>query len=63
MSWKPSTVITSSRHVDEWMGLFDDPLLANSLLDRLTHNAHQIIIEGESYRQRVGPKKNRPERI
>jgi DNA replication protein DnaC len=58
---KASTVMTSSRHVDEWMGLFDDPLLANSLLDRLTHNAHQIVIEGESYRKRRGLKKNRPE--
>jgi DNA replication protein DnaC len=59
---KTSTVITSSRHVDEWMGLFDDPLLANSLLDRLTHNAHQIVIEGESYRKRMGIKKSKPER-
>jgi DNA replication protein DnaC len=60
---KASTVMTSSRYVDAWMGLFDDPLLANSLLDRLTHNAHHIIIEGESYRKRMGLKKNRPERI
>lgn len=59
---KASTVMTSSRHVDEWMSLFDDPLLANSLLDRLTHNAHQIIIEGESYRKRMGIKTNRSER-
>jgi DNA replication protein DnaC len=59
---RASTIITSSRHVDEWMGLFDDPLLANSLLDRLTHNAHLIVIEGESYRKRKGLKKNRQER-
>ncbi len=59
---RSSTVITSSRPLEEWMGLFDDPLLANSLLDRLTHNAHVIIIEGESYRKRMGLKKNRPER-
>jgi len=44
------------------MGLFDDPLLANSLLDGLTHNAHLIVIEGESYRKRKGLKRNRPER-
>ena len=35
---------------------------ANSLLDRLTHNAHLIIIEGESYRKRMGLKKNKPQR-
>lgn len=49
-----STVMTSSRPLEEWMGLFDDPLLANSLLDRLAHNAHQLFIEGESYRKRAG---------
>ena len=59
---RASTIMTSSRHVDEWMGLFDDPLLANSMLDRLTHNAHLIVIEGESYRKRQGLKKNRAER-
>jgi DNA replication protein DnaC len=59
---RASTIMTSSRHVDEWMGLFDDPLLANSLLDRLTHNAHLIVIEGESYRKKKGLTKNRTER-
>jgi DNA replication protein DnaC len=38
--------------VEEWMELFEDPLIANSILDRLTHNAHQIFIEGESYRKK-----------
>jgi len=47
-----SIIMTSCRHVEEWMELFEDPLIANSVLDRLTHNAHQIIIEGESYRKR-----------
>ena len=47
-----STILTSCRHVEEWMNLFEDPLVANSILDRLTHNAHQILIEGESYRKR-----------
>ena len=50
---RASTVMTSSRPLEEWMGLFDDPLLANSLLDRLAHNAHQLFIEGESYRKRT----------
>jgi DNA replication protein DnaC len=47
-----SIIMTSCRHVEEWMELFEDPLVANSILDRLTHNAHQILIEGESYRKR-----------
>jgi|WetSurSiteA1Bulk_404760.scaffolds.fasta_scaffold31306_1 DNA replication protein DnaC len=51
-----STILTSCRHIEEWMDLFDDPLVANSILDRLTHNAHQILIEGESYRTKRKPR-------
>ncbi len=52
---RSSTIITSNRATDEWIPLFDDPLLAQSALDRLAHNAHQITIEGESYRKFQGP--------
>jgi len=51
---RSSTIITSNRSVDEWTGLFDDAILANSALDRLAHNAHQLVIEGESYRRKKG---------
>lgn len=53
---RSSTIITSNRHVQEWLCLFDNPILANSALDRLAHNAHQLIIEGESYRRKLGTK-------
>jgi DNA replication protein DnaC len=53
---RASTIITSNRAIDEWIPLFDDPLLAQSALDRLAHNAHQITIEGESYRSRQRPR-------
>lgn len=52
---RSSTIVTSNRSIEEWIPLFDDPILAHSALDRLAHNAHQVIIEGDSYRQRVGP--------
>ena len=51
---RSSTIITSNRAVDEWTALFDDTILANSTLDRLAHNAHQLDIEGESYRRKKG---------
>ena len=41
-----SFVITSNRAVDEWLGLFDDPILGNSALDRLANASYQIVIEG-----------------
>jgi DNA replication protein DnaC len=53
---RSSFVITSNRGVDEWLGLFDDPILGNSALDRLAHGAYQIVIEGPSYRAKKAPK-------
>ena len=50
-----SFVITSNRAVDEWLGLFEDPILGNSALDRLANASYQIVIEGSSYRERLSP--------
>ena len=50
-----SFIITSNRAVDEWLSLFDDPILGNSALDRLANASYQIIIEGSSYRERQSP--------
>jgi DNA replication protein DnaC len=52
---RASTIFTSNRSVEEWIPLFDDPMLAQSALDRLAHNAHQVVMEGESYRKRQAP--------
>ncbi|HZD04494.1 MAG TPA: IS21-like element helper ATPase IstB [Longimicrobiales bacterium] len=52
---RASTIVTSNRSIDEWIPLFDDPILAQSALDRLAHNAYQIVIEGDSYRSRQRP--------
>jgi DNA replication protein DnaC len=52
---RASTIFTSNRTVEEWIPQFDDPMLAQSALDRLAHNAHQVVIEGESYRKRQAP--------
>jgi DNA replication protein DnaC len=52
---RSSFIITSNRAVDEWLGLWDDPLLGNSALDRLANGAHQLVIEGPSYRAKRAP--------
>jgi DNA replication protein DnaC len=50
-----SFVITSNRAIEEWLGLFDDPILGNSALDRLANASYQITIDGTSYRERQSP--------
>jgi len=52
---RSSTIVTSNRSIEEWLALFDDPVLAQSALDRFAHNAHQVVMEGESYRPRLRP--------
>jgi DNA replication protein DnaC len=51
-----STVITSNRALEEFPGLFGDPLLASAAMDRLLHHSHVLVIEGESYRNPRKPK-------
>jgi DNA replication protein DnaC len=52
---RASTVVTSNRTAEEWLAMMADPLLAQSAVDRLASTAHQLIIEGESYRRRQKP--------
>jgi DNA replication protein DnaC len=59
---RSSTIVTSNREVEEWASLFDEPLLAQSALDRFCHRAHQIVVEGESYRKRMAPGQQELER-
>ena len=53
---RASFIVTSNRDVSEWVGLFADPILANSALDRLANGAHQLVIDGPSYRARLAPR-------
>ena len=57
-----SILLTSNRSPTEWYELFGDPLLASAALDRLMHNAHALIITGDSYRMptRHWPSKETP---
>jgi DNA replication protein DnaC len=57
---RASTILTSNRAIEEWIPLFDDPILAQSALDRLAHNAYQVVIEGDSYRTRQRPGQGPP---
>ena len=52
---RASTIVTSNRAIEEWIPLFDDPILAQSALDRLAHNGHQVVLDGPSFRSRQRP--------
>jgi DNA replication protein DnaC len=50
-----SMIVTSNRGPDEWLATFADPLRAQAAIDRFHGGAHELVIEGESYRTRQKP--------
>lgn len=46
-----STLLTSQLPVAAWHAQIGDPTLADSILDRLVHNAHRLELKGESLRK------------
>lgn len=46
-----STLLTSQLPVNKWHAQIGDPTVADSILDRLVHNAHRIDLAGESMRK------------
>jgi DNA replication protein DnaC len=50
-----STIITSNREPPEILTMMADSLLAHSAIDRLQSAAYELVVEGESYRQRQKP--------
>jgi DNA replication protein DnaC len=50
-----SIILTSNRALSDWAGIFPDKVMANAVMDRLAHNAHQIVIKGESFRKKKTP--------
>lgn len=53
---RASTIVTSNRDTVEWLSAFDDVLLAQSAVDRFKNAAFDLVIEGESYRERLKPR-------
>jgi DNA replication protein DnaC len=50
-----SIVITSNRKPEDWYPLFPNPVVAESILDRLINTAHHIHMTGRSYRPNHRP--------
>jgi DNA replication protein DnaC len=51
-----SMILTSQLPVAKWHEQIGDPTLADSILDRLVHNAHRLEMRGESMRKKRGGK-------
>jgi DNA replication protein DnaC len=50
-----SLITTSNRTPPDWYPLFPNPVVAESLLDRLINTSHQVFMNGPSYRPNKRP--------
>jgi len=53
-----SMILTSNRSPVDWYPLFPNPVVAESLLDRLINTSHQVFLNGPSYRPNKRPGTN-----
>jgi DNA replication protein DnaC len=51
---KPS-VFTANRQASDWYSLFPNPVVAESILDRIVNAAHHVHMDGKSYRPQRRP--------
>lgn len=50
-SLKGALLITSQYPIKKWYDLFNDPTIADAILDRIVHQSHIIQLQGESLRK------------
>ncbi len=46
-----STLIASQIPIEKWHSVIGDPTLGDAILDRLVHNAHKLVLKGDSLRK------------
>jgi DNA replication protein DnaC len=51
-----SLILTSQMPISHWHEQIGDPTIADSILDRILHNAYRIELKGESLRPKLGHK-------
>lgn len=49
-------ILTSNRKPTDWYPLFPNPVIAESLLDRLINTSHALLVDGPSYRPHKRPR-------
>ena len=45
-----STIFTTNINFNLWNEIFEDPKIANAILDRILHHSNVVKISGKSYR-------------
>lgn len=55
---KSSIILTSQVTPQGWKTLFEDDVVAEAILDRMTSCAHHISVKGPSFRKKHAPKKS-----
>jgi DNA replication protein DnaC len=55
---KRSTILASQIPIEHWHETIGDPTFADAILDRLIHNAHKLILKGDSMRKSKSKKQN-----
>ncbi len=55
-----SLILTANRAASDWYSLFPNPVVAESILDRLVNGAHHIAMAGRSYRPNKRPGRTGP---
>ena len=50
-----SLIATANRTASDWYSLFPNPVVAESILDRVVNGAHHIFMDGKSYRPNLRP--------
>jgi DNA replication protein DnaC len=57
-----SLILTSNRSPSDWYPLFPNPVVGESILDRVLNTSHHLLLDGKSYRPRHRPGQGRPAR-
>jgi DNA replication protein DnaC len=55
-----SLILTSNRGPADWYPLFPNPVVGESILDRVINTSHHLLLDGKSYRPRRRPGRAAP---
>jgi len=50
-----ASIFTANRQASDWYSLFPNPVVAESILDRIVNSAHHVHMDGRSYRPNKRP--------